>query len=264
MASNPFNALMNPADVGNAFSSAFDMGMQRAQEKETRTALQGYMKDPNEQNALAVGAHNPMLGMRLQDREVQRQQQMAQQQQEARAAQLRQAAANGDPAARAELAGIDFQAWSTLDTKAKADIADRVEYIGQAALAVSQLPPEQQAQAWDQYVMQGAQRFPDLAQYQGKFSPQALQAALAQSGQVKEFLDLERPRYQVVPQGGTLVDTANPQAVQQFAQGGGMPSVSDAQGYDALPPGTQYTDPQGNVRVKPGGAGGNVSGNFPG
>jgi hypothetical protein len=45
--------------------------------------------------------------------------------------------------------------------------------------------------------------------------------------------------------------------------GGNMPHVSDEASYNAVPPGAQYIGPDGHVRVKQGGAGGNVSGGFP-
>jgi hypothetical protein len=46
------------------------------------------------------------------------------------------------------------------------------------------------------------------------------------------------------------------------AGNGGITEVTDAASYAAVPPGAQYRDPDGNVRTKPGGAGGDASGNF--
>jgi hypothetical protein len=45
--------------------------------------------------------------------------------------------------------------------------------------------------------------------------------------------------------------------------GGNVPTVRGQSDYDALPPGAQYRDPQGNLRTK-GGSGGNVGGGFRG
>lgn len=212
-----FSGLVNPAAVGASIGNAFQQGMQQAEAYKTRSALQDYIKSPSEQAALNVATYNPMLGMQLQEREQGRA--AAQQKQAAaqRQSQLQAAAAQGDPKALAELAGIDLDAWSKIGTAEKQALEKRVDYIGQAALRVSQLPAEQRAAAWDSYIAQGAQTFPDLAQYQGKYSPDALNAALAQAGQVKTFLELEKPDYRVIPEGGALVDVGNPRAVSAYS-----------------------------------------------
>lgn len=262
-----FSGLVNPAAVGASIGNAFQQGMQQAEAYKTRSALQDYIKSPSEQAALNVATYNPMLGMQLQEREQGRA--AAQQKQAAaqRQSQLQAAAAQGDKSALAELAGIDLDAWGKISTAEKQALAQRVDYIGQAALAVSQLPEQARPAAWDSYIMQGAQAFPDLAQYQGKYSPDALNAALAQSGQVKTFLDLEKPQYMNVPIDADLVNVRDPEALRQFqerrsGEGQNLPSVTDEATYNAIPPGSRYVTPDGQVRVKQGGAGGNASGNF--
>jgi hypothetical protein len=64
------------------------------------------------------------------------------------------------------------------------------------------------------------------------------------------------PNERVFVQDGAVVRVPN-----TFRQQSGMPRVSNRQEYDALPPGAQYTDPNGNIRTK-GGSGGNVGGGF--
>lgn len=73
MASNPFNALMDPAQVGMAFQGAFQAGQERAREIKTQQALSDYLKNPSEQTVQGVGAHNAMLGIKLQGMEQDRQ-----------------------------------------------------------------------------------------------------------------------------------------------------------------------------------------------
>lgn len=73
------------------------------------------------------------------------------------------------------------------------------------------------------------------------------------------------PRMYGSPEMGWQPDPNYP-----FARGGGsedtpagdIPAVSDEATYAAIPPGAQYRDPDGNIRTKPGDAGGNASGGF--
>jgi len=91
--------------------------------------------------------------------------------------------------------------------------------VGQAALIVAQQPPEQRAQAWDGVIDQLVQQGWDgLARYKGQYSEQALQAVIAQAGLANELRQTVQPSYQVVPEGGVLVNTRDPSAVQQFGQ----------------------------------------------
>ena len=58
-----------------------------------------------------------------------------------------------------------------------------------------------------------------MADYRGKFSPQALQGAIDNAGLVEKFIELAQPKYQVVPQDADLVNTRDPIAVAQFGRG---------------------------------------------
>lgn len=61
--------------------------------------------------------------------------------------------------------------------------------VGQAALLVAQLPPEQQAAAWDSQIEAlVGQGYDGLAQYRGKYSPDALRSVLAETGLASEYL----------------------------------------------------------------------------
>jgi hypothetical protein len=214
---NPFNALLyDPGQLGQGITNAFMMGMDRRKQMETERALGQYASNQSPETAANVSRYDPRLGIQLQDREQERQRQIDEAKAAAYKQNLQARAAQGDKGALAELAGIDFNAWDKLADNDKAMIAKRVEFVGNAALAVSQLPQEQQPAAWDQYARYGAQMFPELADQVGKYSPEALQGAMAAAGQVKTFLDMEKPSYMAIPEGGTLVNTRDPQAVAQF------------------------------------------------
>jgi hypothetical protein len=147
-------------------------------------------------------------------------------------------------------------------------------------------------QKWDQaidYLLQS--NHPDIStqalmQLKGHFDPALRQSFMAMGGQqddkpqedpgiIREY-DIANQRG-LVPPGTTYeqyVAMRNPglstpvtvpygATVKTPGQGGGIPRVTDQHSYDAIPPGTPYMDPDGHVRTK-GGAGGNVSGGFPG
>lgn len=78
----------------------------------------------------------------------------------------------------------------------------------------------------------------------------------------------QEPRMVTLPDGRAIFGTMDEirgvlggGGAQQGAPSGGMPRVTNRQEYDAIPPGTQYTDPNGKVRTK-GGTSGNVGGSF--
>lgn len=63
---------------------------------------------------------------------------------------------------------------------------------------------------------------------------------------------------------GMRIDVPNP-FLPGTQGGGGVPTVADEAGYNAVPPGAQYRDPSGNLRTKQGGPTQQpASGTFPG
>jgi hypothetical protein len=89
--------------------------------------------------------------------------------------------------------------------------------IGQATLDVmSKKTPEERAAAWDAYVAQFARQNPTAEQYRGKFSDELGMAILAETGLTQEYQKSQQPSYMAIPEGGTLVNTRDPAAVQQF------------------------------------------------
>jgi len=198
---------------------AFQQGMAHAkaerEQEATRGALSAYAMNPDDPQAFQqLATYRPDLAIQIGEDRTKRQQ--AQQ-----VADLQRRAASGDRTALAELAGIDLDAYDKLADNDRQAVSERVSVIGQAALRVSQLPPEQRPAAWDASIDQLATRFPELAEYKGQYSEEALMSAIDQAKQVTEFIGLERPSYQAIPEGGTLVNTRDPAAVQQFMGGAG-------------------------------------------
>lgn len=246
-------------DIGGNALAMFERGREMKREDDTRNALSAYATNPNEQTLAPVMAADPRLGIQLRGQ---------QQQQETQSAALRTRAAQGDATAMSQLIGVDFDAWKSLSGEQRQSIKAQNEYVGNAALDISRLAPEQQAAAWDSYIQQGSQQYPALAEYQGKYSPQALQSALASSGMMKQFIDMTDPKYQVIPEGGTLVNTNDPAAVRSFVgdqapqQAKAPVRVTSPAEARNLPPGTRFIDPNGVERMVPGGGSGNATGSF--
>lgn len=167
---------------------------------------------------------------------------------EARTADVRGRAAQGDVEAMAELAGLDIGAWRGLQADQRTATNDRAKVLGNAALDVLNRPPEQRSAAWDAYVDQLSQTMPEAAQYRGRYSEETARAIVAQAELIGKLHEQENPHYQAIPEGGTLVDTSNPAAVQQY-----MESLGN------VPP-----PPAGFTIDVPGGSGGNAAGGFPG
>lgn len=261
------NALALGADIGGAIRQKREDGALSAYMDTANTG--GIVATP-EQEAASKAVYerlikiNPRLAFQVQGQMQQQKAARAKIAQEQRAAQLRQQAAQGDPAALQQLVGIDFDSWKTLDANKKQQIKAQTEYTGQAALRISQLPPQEQAAAWDQAIEQGVQQgYTGLADYRGKFSPQALNAAIDNAGLVEKYISLAEPKYMAIPEGGTLVNTRSPEAVAGFGATQAAPKqVASKAEYDALAPGTQYIAPDGSVKRKGGGSG-NATGSFP-
>jgi hypothetical protein len=118
-----------------------------------------------------------------------------------------------------------------------------------AGIDISQVPQQYDPQYVDG-VVKLADTFAPQAQHPGQLVPFTPGGGVArinpQTGQLETL---------VVPNPGGMTPGS--------PVNGSTPQVSDQASYDAIPPGTQYMTPDGHVRVKQGGAGGNVSGGFP-
>lgn len=89
--------------------------------------------------------------------------------------------------------------------------------VGQSALQIAQLPEADRPNAWDQQIdYLVSQGYDGLAQYRGKYNPQSLMGVIAEAGLANELRTATQPNYQVIPEGGTLVNTRDARAVSQF------------------------------------------------
>lgn len=212
------------ANGGNGgFDNALARGMQigsrireRREQEAQRNAFAEYAANPTREGAAGLVQYNPQFGMG----EIAR---FDQQAAAAREADVRRGAASGDPAAMAELAGIDLNAWRGLSSDQRQAAASQMEAMGNAAMYVANLPEEQRAAAWDQQVSLLSRQFPELQQYQGQYSPEALASAVNGAGKFMDFWRTQQPDYMVLPENATMVDARNPAAVAQFGGQGGAP-----------------------------------------
>lgn len=261
--------LMNPAAVGASVQNAFDMGQEKARQVKLNESLRAYGEAPSQETAKGVLPHDPRLGIQLGQVEQQRAAQLQQQEHEEFIKELTGLAAQGDPQAMVALWSESPEMAMKLDDRQAKAMADGYEFIANAAFHIIQLPPEQRPAAWDSYVQQGvAMGYDGLSQYLGKYSEEALNGAVAKARQMPQFQRFQQPDYMPVGEGGL----AGFQFGQPIEQGGApqnfappsqnLPRISSPAEAMNLPPGTQFVDPHGQVRVVPGGASGNAGGNF--
>ncbi|OWQ98022.1 hypothetical protein [Sphingopyxis witflariensis] len=207
-----WNALQS-FDIGGAFNQGMQAGQQRRREQETDNALRALVANPNDPNVVQnLAQYDPRMAMQVQ----QQQSQQAQQQQ---LVQTRRAAAGGDAQALMDLAGVAPDEYFRFDEQTRKGVEKGIEVIGQAALMAD--TPEK----WDATVQQLG---PEFAQYMGRFDLR--EGVVSKAKLAKEFIDINQPKYQVIPEGGMLVNTRDPQALAQVGAGGPAPLQQPAQG----------------------------------
>lgn len=183
------NALLQGMQVGEAMR-------QRREAREREMALDNAYQGMMAGDQTAVNALAAIPGMAKDAYTLQQGQ---------REQQIRSDVAAGNAPATA-LAAINWDDYAAL-SKEQADIAKQnVETIGNLAL-MADTP-----QKWDATIDQLG---PQFAQYKGQFAQR--EAIIVRAGQAKAFLEQQAPKYQVIPEGGTLVNTRDPAALQQVA-----------------------------------------------
>lgn len=155
--------LLQPVDVGGSFQQGFQQGEARKRQQAAENALAQVAQNPNEQNVNALLRYDPKTALAIQDSQFQRQKYQAQQQQ---------------------------QSSEELD-----------KAIGQAALDVAMRPEAEQDAAWDAYVTQFSQRYPNARQFIGQRKT-LLMPILAQAGLMGEYQKAREPRIMSVEPGG--------------------------------------------------------------
>lgn len=105
-----------------------------------------------------------------------------------------------------------------IEKQQQAKLAEAKKIVGQSALQIAQMPEDQRPAAWDQQIdYLVGQGYDGLAQYRGKYSPQSLMGVISEAGLANELRTATQPSYQVIPEGGTLVNTRDPAATSQFS-----------------------------------------------
>jgi hypothetical protein len=140
------------------------------------------------------------------------------------------------------------------------------EAIGRAAFALRRLPQDQRAQAIQ--AMAPALRQAGLSDQEiagADLSDGGLDGYVALATSINDQFGQSQPRYQVIPEGGTLVDTRNPDAVRSVA-GGGAPSGGgslEAQAQAAIAAGADPAAVRARLQQMQGGAAPQANSPFP-
>jgi len=194
--------ILRPVDIGGAFNQGVEAGRQRRAENALDEQFRTMAQNPNAPVSNDLLRFAPQQAYQLS-------QQQRQQQQQQQQSQMRVAAVQGDQSALEQLAGIDLEEYRQLRGDQREAAKQGIDTIGQLALMADN------PQKWDSIVGKLAQADPAFQQYVGRFDMR--DAIIAQAGQAKALLEQQQPKYQVIPEGGTLVNTRDPAALQQVA-----------------------------------------------
>lgn len=198
------------------------------------TGLQlGQVANQQRQQNQLMQQREAMIANQTRDQQMQEQKFAQQQQAEQQTAALTARALQGEDDALTQLATVNFERWKGLEGTMKQKATDQAQVFGNAAIDLLGMPPE----ARRGQIIAFAQRFPELANQINEvaFLPPteqdaALRAVVAEAKLTEKLIAMERPDYQVLPQGADLVNTRDPRAVAQFApnaaQGSAPPPLS--------------------------------------
>jgi len=169
---------------------------------------------------------NALMQQRERQIGLQEQQYAAEQQAKQAEGDLTARALRGDAKALDELAAVNFDKWKTLDTRTKEVARTEAETFGNAALDVLQLPPQQRVDriiGYARSMPQFAEKINELAYLPPAEQDAMLRTIVAEAQMIGKLHEMERPSYQAIPEGGSLVNTRDPSAVQQFQAGAPQP-----------------------------------------
>lgn len=254
-----FNALMDPREVGMAFQQGYDAQQQRNDQQNAKNAMRNFAMNPDDPNALAqIGQFDPRLMVQVQN---------AQRQARMDDFQMQQYQAKAEEAGREQKQAQLGQIARLFQGVTPENYANRVSIAQQMGVDISGVPeqfdPEWTARQGEIFSFLAGQ--PEALSAAGKQAQDmGLQPGTPEFKRaVSQIIEFGMPKYQVVPEGGTLVNTRDPSAVQQFAQG--QPSAGPAEGSTATNPQTGQKIILRNGQWVPlagGGGGGNATGGF--
>lgn len=208
--------ILDPNAVGNIAAmtqQGFQQGQALRKDAETKKAIGVLAMDPTNQQATQdLIKWNPEVGYKVAQDQRETMQKMGQQD-------ILRRAYMGDKEAMAQAFGFDPDLVMKLDDNTKAQLKQSVDFISNAALEIDRLPEDQRAGAWSNYVRIAEQRGMDIPTEYEQYSPQVLQAAIAEAGAVSKLLEGREPKYQVIPEGGMLVNTRDQSALAQVGGG---------------------------------------------
>lgn len=220
--------LLDPGQIGQNALLAFDRGRQMRQEEKGRQAATAYARDPSNPDTInALAEFNPEMAL-------QARQQLDQQQAAGQRRQLIGQAYQGNADAMAQLYGIDPETAARLDDRTKAKLKAGADFAAQAAFGLARLPEAQRAAAWDQYIDRGvAMGIAGLEGLRGQYSPEQLNAMLAQAGQMDEYQKFIQPdTVSIAPGAGLYSMNPMTQQIETLVQPnyGGAAPFSPVQG----------------------------------
>lgn len=227
-------------NAGQAFAQAFESGQERKRERETKDAMRALVGNPDDAKAMSdYTFHDPAGAMAFK-----RQHASDQRQQHEDA--LKATEAHRDSIVRG---GQIFRQYGVKD---EATYQQARQAAAQMGMDLSQVPPN-----YDQQYVEGVVHLADAFEPQKPEQRPQLVPYTAGGGVA-----------QLNPQTGQLETLVMPNqgghAAGSPVNGGGVPQVHDQASYDAIPPGAQYTTPDGHIRVKQGGPSQPAAGGFPG
>lgn len=205
--------ILDPNAVGNIAAmtqQGFQQGQALRKDAETKKAIGVLAMDPTNQQATQdLIKWNPEVGYKVAQDQRASIQQMGQQD-------ILRRAYMGDKEAMAQAFGFDPDLVMKLDDNTKAQIKQSVDFITNAALEIDRKPEDQRAAAWSNYVRIAEQRGMDIPTEYEQYSPEVLQAAIAEAGVMSKLLEGREPKYMTPASDQDLVNVRDPEAVAAF------------------------------------------------
>jgi hypothetical protein len=254
-----------PVDVAANVLVGYKMGSAIRDKQDSDSALSALAANPSDQRAIsALYRTNPDVAAHL-DKQLQ------ERREEERRARLGTIAATDPHAAQAgalQEGDVDLAGeFGKMDDATRKRTADFWQMAAPIAFKLKQEPdPAKRRALWDQAKPMLATTGVDQAHLDA-FDPTndtQLDAAVATGQKVSDLIQQGKIEWHQQGENPSFATDAmgHPVGTQNPANGG-IPKVSDKAGYDALPPGAHFYDPDGHLRTKGGQSAPSPTGGFP-